>query len=189
MEESGFDRCLAPLMRPLTLVVLLSLLLPACSVADLSGCPEKDPGLVGREDGLAGRAATLPRPDCMLDISDLHRYEDGRNEGLRRYCTAQRGYQLGLEGKAINTEVCSGDFVDELARGHAVGDSLRQHLSQRDQLLSQAQDIERIAAGQAEDSPQRQTLLQQAADARFQARQHDNEVEALRGVVAVEKWR
>ncbi|MGE4070883.1 MAG: DUF2799 domain-containing protein [Lysobacterales bacterium] len=176
-------------MRPLTLVFLISLLLPACRVADLSGCPEKDPGLVGQEDGLAGRAATLPRPDCMLDISDVQRYEDGREDGLRRYCSAQRGYQLGLEGTPINTEVCSANFAKELERGHAVGDSLRQHLSQRDQLLSQAQDIERIAADQAEDSPERQALLQQAADARFQARQHDNEVEALRGVVAVEKWR
>jgi hypothetical protein len=176
-------------MRLIPFSCLAALLLSSCSAADLSGCPDKDPGLVGQEDGLAGRAATLPRADCMLDISNVHRYEDGRNDGLRRYCTAQRGYQLGLEGTAVNTEVCTGDFVKELRRGYAVGDSLRAHLRQRDELLSQAQDIERIAADQAEDSPERQTLLQQAADARFQARQHDNEVEALRGVVAVEKWR
>lgn len=176
-------------MRALVISCVLVSLLSACSMADRSGCPQKDLELIGQEDGLAGREATLPTDNCQLAVSELQRYEDGRKEGLRRYCQAQRGYQLGLEGQAINAALCAGDSAKELERGFAVGDNLRQHLRKRDELLSQAKDAEHIAGSLTQGSPERGSLEQQAADARFQARQHDNEVEALRGVVAVEKWR
>lgn len=176
-------------MRLITICCALSLTLSACSVADLSGCPKKDLGLVGQEDGLAGREASLPTQTCQLDESELRPYHEGRKDGLRRYCSAQRGYQLGLEGLPKRMELCADEAAMELQRGFNVGDNLRKYLAERDELLSQAQDTERLAADVTEDSAERQTLLQQAADARFQARQRDNDIEALRGVVAVEKWR
>jgi hypothetical protein len=175
-------------MRLLLVLPLLGLLC-ACARGERLACPEQDVGEIGIDEGTRGLVASLPKPDCVLDVSETTRYQQGRDHGLRLYCQAQRGYQLGLDGQAINPQLCDEKFAKELQRGFAVGDGLRQHLRQRDELLSQASDAERLAARLPADSPERHSIDQQAADARFEARQHDNEVEALRGIVAIEKWR
>lgn len=173
-------------MRPFLL--LLPLLLSACTPADRLGCPESDLATLGREEALAGKPALLPRADCVLDADEQQRYGDGRADGLARYCEARRGYQLGLDGKPADPAVCGKD-AGEFSRGFEVGNQLRTHLAERDRLNAQAGDAERAAAQLPAAAPERQSMEQQAATARAEARQHENEVEALRGIVAVEKWR
>jgi hypothetical protein len=94
-----------------------------------------------------------------------------------------------MDGKGIEVEMCAGDAAAELQRGFAIGENLRAHLRQRDQLLNQARDIERAGATLPKSSAERRKLEDEAAAKRFDARQHENEVEALRGIVALEQWR
>lgn len=176
-------------MRLMLMLPLLALSLVACNHANRSACPTQDLTDFGREEALRGSIATLPKPDCEIDAAEQQRYLTGREEGLKRYCLAERGYQLGLDGKAVDTKLCADDAAKELQRGFEIGDNLRSQLRQRDDLITQAQDVERVAADLPEGSPERRKLEDQAAGLRFDARQHDNEVEALRGIVAVEKWR
>lgn len=173
-------------VRPFLL--LLPLLLSACTPADRLGCPADDLESLGREEALAGKPATLPRADCALAADESDRYLRGRGDGLARYCKAQRGYQIALDGRAADPSVC-GSGAAEFSRGFEVGTQLRTHLAERDRLNAQAGDAERAAAQLPAAAPERQSLEQQAATARAEARQHENEVEALRGIVAVEQWR
>lgn len=175
-----------PAVRPFLL--LLPLLLSACTPADRLGCPAGNLESLGRKEALAGKPAGLPRADCALDADESDRYLRGRSEGLARYCKAQRGYQLALDGHAADPSTC-GASAAEFSRGFEVGKNLRTHLSERDRLNAQAGDAERAAAQLPAAAPERQSLEQQAATARAEARQHENEVEALRGIVAIEQWR
>jgi hypothetical protein len=152
------------------------------------GCKTGDFEMLGQVEALAGKPASLPRADCALDTEETERYLRGRAEGLARYCTAQRGYQLALDGHAADPSTC-GASAAEFSRGFEVGKNLRTHLSERDRLNAQAGDAERAAAQLPAAAPERQSLEQQAATARAEARQHENEVEALRGIVAIEQWR
>ena len=176
-------------MRHLLLLPLLILALGACERADRRGCPIRDLADIGRDEGSRGAPASLPTAECALDTAETQRYLEGRQAGLKRYCVAQRGYQLAMDGKTISVDLCPGEAVAEMQRGFAIGDNLRTHLRQRDELLNEARDIERAAASLPKTSPERRKLEDEAAGKRFDARQHENEVEALRGIVAVERWR
>lgn len=176
-------------MRQLWLPILLTLALPACERADRLGCTTQDLATLGRSEGVRGVAATLPKADCALDAAELQRYTEGREEGLKRYCVGLRGYQLALDGKTINAELCSEEAAKELKLGFEIGDNLRSQLRQRDDLLNEARNIERAAAALPKASAERRKLEDEAAGKRFDARQHENEVEALRGIVAVKQWR
>lgn len=169
------------------LLPLILLGLAGCR-ADLSQCPDVDLARVGREEALSGVAAALPKPGCAPTGADLAAYERGRAEGLQRYCSAARGYALGMDGKAINADLCSAEAAKELHRGFEVGKELRHHLGERDRLNAQASETDRVAATLPEGSPERRKIEDQAAGLRFDARQRENDVEALRGIVAVEKW-
>ena len=97
--------------------------------------------------------------------------------------------EMAMDGKTISVDLCPGEAVAEMQRGFAIGDNLRTQLRQRDELLNEARDIERAAASLPKTSAERRKLEDEAAGKRFDARQHENEVEALRGIVAVERWR
>lgn len=175
-----------PRISWLSLIPLLTL--GACG-ADLSQCPGPDLARVGREEALAGQQASLPKPGCAPAGTDLSAYLQGRSEGLARYCTAARGYALGLDGKVVDATLCTADQGKELTRGFEVGKELRHHLAERDRLNTQASDAERVAATLPENSPERRQIEDQAAGLRFDARQRENDVEALRGAAAVEQWK
>ncbi len=171
------------------LLPLLMLSIAGCQRPDRTGCPTIDLANLGSSEGARAAAPSLPKSDCVLDDAETARYQAGREAGLKRYCVALRGYQLGLDGKVIDPSVCTDEAASELKRGFEVGDNLRIQLQRRDELLNEARDIERSAASLPKDSAERRKLEEQAAGKRFDARQRENEVEALRGIVAVERWR
>jgi|GEM_PF-1544359 len=176
-------------MRVVPLLLFVTIVLAGCQAPDRSGCPARALAQVGRDEALRGLPASLPKADCALDEAEQQRYLAGRTEGLKRFCRAERGYKLGLDGKAVDGSLCSADDAKELQRGFEVGDNLRQFLSRHDSLLAQARDSERLAARSPENSAEARAHQDKAAGLRFDARQQENEVEALRAIVAVEKWR
>ncbi len=175
-------------MRNLSVVIAMALLLSACTSGDKSACPAGDLARFAKDQALRGEAANLPGPGCDLSAAEVSVYQQARSEGLSRYCKADRGYALGVDGKTVDPSLCDEAGVKELNRGFEVGKNLRTHLTQRDALLSQAKDAERVAATVAEGTPARAALDNEAATLRLEARSHETEVEALRGLVAIEKW-
>ena len=51
---------------------------------------------------------------------DFNHYEQGRMEGLRKYCTVQKGYSLGTSGRQYNY-VCPLDLESTFLKGYYHG--------------------------------------------------------------------
>jgi hypothetical protein len=80
----------------------LTLLTSACASLSESECRTGDWYNIGLRDGQAGydsRAAEHGDACRKQRVKpDLEQYNRGRTEGLRSYCTASNGYQVGLRG-------------------------------------------------------------------------------------------
>lgn len=110
------------------LVALLGLLASGCASMNEDECRVADWRAVGYEDGVSGRPASHigERREACADYGlapDFAAYRQGRNEGLREYCTPASGYRLGLNGRAFKA-VCpselQGDFREAYKSGHEI---------------------------------------------------------------------
>lgn len=93
-------------------LVMLSLLLAGCSSLSKQECRNADWYIIGLEDGSAGRTLQTVgshRKACAkVDVvPDMAAYENGHDQGRRRYCTVGNGFQLGDSGARYNG-VCQG---------------------------------------------------------------------------------
>ncbi len=168
--------------------LLLVLTLAGCESRERGGCPG-DLGAFGRDEALRAQAASLPNPSCELAAGELAVYGKAREEGLARLCSGPVAFARGVDGGAFDLALCEGDAKDIAQRAHETGTLLREHIATRDALLAKANEAETRLAALANDAPERRALEDEAAGLRFDARQRDNDIEALRGVAAVEKWR
>ncbi|WP_051259052.1 DUF2799 domain-containing protein [Chitinibacter tainanensis] len=87
-------RCLIP--------VALLLLTTGCASLSDSECRTGDWYSIGLRDGQNGYSSQVAEhaKACRKQrvAPDLEQYNRGREEGLRSYCTASNGYQVGLRG-------------------------------------------------------------------------------------------
>jgi hypothetical protein len=106
----------------------LSVLLQGCATLNKDECRLADWRLIGYQDGVAGKSATVVgeyREDCAKHavVPDLDEYNAGRAEGLLEYCKAENGYRLGNAGRGL-APVCpaalAGDFRDAYNAGRKV---------------------------------------------------------------------
>lgn len=115
----------SPTFATFALGTLTSLLL-------LSGCASLTPQqcqlghwqAIGYNDGVAGRSADRisdhQKACAKTGISpDYRAWEQGRQEGLRHYCTPSNAYQLGKRGSSLN-HVCPSD-IEALQRSNQAG--------------------------------------------------------------------
>jgi hypothetical protein len=84
---------------------LLILLASGCASLDRNECLTADWYAIGLEDGARGRAVERlgdHRRACAKHnvTPDASRYVAGRNEGLKSFCTYQRGFSEGRAGHA-----------------------------------------------------------------------------------------
>jgi hypothetical protein len=112
-----------PFLTGAILVVLV--LLQGCATLDKDECILADWRLIGYQDGVAGKSATIVgeyRKDCAKHavVPDLDAYRAGREEGLQQYCKADNGYRLGNAGRglpAVCPKALEGDFRDAYNAG------------------------------------------------------------------------
>ncbi len=111
-------------MRHLILPAL-TLLTSACTSLSQSECRTGDWYGIGLRDGQAGydsQIANHAKACSKQGIKpDLAQYNRGRSEGLRSYCTAASGYQVGLRGGTAGN-VCPAEsqaaFMGAYQRGY-----------------------------------------------------------------------
>ena len=103
--------------KKITLATLSAalLLLAGCATMNEDECRSADWYTVGFEDGAHGRAINYignHREACAeYGISPrADRYQDGWNEGIRRYCTPRNGYQAGMRGASRSAQ-CPADLA------------------------------------------------------------------------------
>ena len=129
-------------------LVLLSVLMVGCATLNEDECVTADWYEIGYSDGVKGQ------PDSYLEKhrkacakhgvrANLDDWLAGREAGLKRYCTAQKGYEEGLNNRTYHG-VCEGRAADEFLRAYEQG----QQLYQQRTLVS---DLERDIAQTSED--------------------------------------
>jgi hypothetical protein len=162
----------------------LLLLLTAC--ADRNGCPTEDLVAYGKAEGERGELATLPHDRCELSEAERDRYFVARAQGLAIYCDPQRGFDAGLRGELLDVEACPIDRRAKFQSGNQTAHFLVEKEARQAELLLEARELE----ARAEDAyePEASGLRQEAAARRMDARQEENDLEALRGLAIVEGW-
>jgi len=108
------------------LLSLLALFAVGCASLNEQECAVSDWNLIGYEDGAAGYPASRVgdhRRACAKHgvVPDMTSYREGRNEGLREYCVASNGFNVGAGGghyRGVCPAELEADFVAAFNDGH-----------------------------------------------------------------------
>jgi Protein of unknown function (DUF2799) len=112
---------------PLSAAAFLACLLLAagCATTSVEQCAQRDWYSAGLTDGRAGAPAEqlVQRWEACAaqGVSlDRERYEAGRADGLREYCTVSGGIDAGRKGR-VYQDVCSGSGEQDFMSGYYLG--------------------------------------------------------------------
>lgn len=90
-----------------------------------AACAQTDWLRYGLNDGTLGVPAS-ERAEAFLDCqkvgqpADIAAYQQGRAEGLREYCTVEKGYEVGRQGRDYD-RVCPPELEPDFLQGLAQG--------------------------------------------------------------------
>ena len=106
-------------------VLAVIIFLTGCASVSKEDCLVTDWFEIGRMDGMQGKPRTVfqnrAKPCLEHGISaDRQAYYRGHDEGLRHYCTEQRGFELGRQGLAYRS-VCPIDLEKGFRAGYQNG--------------------------------------------------------------------
>jgi hypothetical protein len=154
-------------MRPTAcIVIMLTALLGGCASMNRDQCMSANWYAIGLEDGARGQPVERlgdHRRACAeyRVMPDAERYVAGRNEGLKSFCTYERGFSHGRSGQGY-----AGGCPADMARNFQAGYQLGRELHDLHRRLSEVQnDIARSKAALKDGIPN--------------PRQRANEVERL----------
>lgn len=127
----------------IALMVIAAIFISGCAGMSKKECSTADWYAYGQQDGQAGApASTVNRyvENCSKHDVPVNRsqYQQGWDIGIRRYCTPQNGYQVGLSGRELPM-VCPSDMQAEFAKAHARGLTefkIKRDISNAEQALS-----------------------------------------------------
>lgn len=106
-------------------VAAIILLLTGCASMSKEDCLVTDWYEIGRMDGMQGQARIgfQSRAKACLEhgiSADRVAYYQGHDEGLKHYCTEQRGFELGRQGQVYRT-VCPLELEKDFRAGYRNG--------------------------------------------------------------------
>ena len=134
------------------LVVLLGLLVSGCASMGEDECRVADWRAIGYEDGVSGKAASHlgERREACAEYGvtpNFAAYQQGRDEGLRQFCTPASGYRLGRNGRPFSS-VCpselQADFRDAYKSGREIYQAAAVVRATRSRLRRKEQELEEI---------------------------------------------
>lgn len=147
-----------PALRTVSSVLLA--LLAGCATLDKEECVNADWFAIGLEDGARGRAVERlgdHRRACAKHnvTPNAERYLAGRNEGLKTFCTYERGFSEGRAGRSyVAACPAASNFVAGYNRGREIHGLSRQ-------LADVEKEIARIKAALKEGIPNPRTRAQE----------------------------
>ena len=148
-------------------------IMTGCASAAKKTCLQTDWQRVGYEEGIRGQMAaysTSQHETCIAEgvPPDIKLYEQGRRDGLLKYCTNDNGYERGVKGdlyQGVCPPILEGSFMDGYQRGLPVfgrqlegniiaivnkQEKLRQELASAEEGIAYLEkEIAQAAAGQA----------------------------------------
>jgi hypothetical protein len=129
------------------IALMAACLLAGCASLDKDECRNADWYAIGLEDGALGRTVERlgdHRRACAEHgvAPQTERYLAGRNEGLKSFCTYERGYSQGRAGQAY-----AGACPKEMAAGFVAGYQRGRELYELHRRLQETErEIARIKA-------------------------------------------
>jgi hypothetical protein len=126
-----------------------------CAAVSKEDCLVTDWFEIGRLDGMQGTARTAlqNRAKACLEHgvnADRRAYYQGHDEGLKYYCTAQKGFELGRKGLAYKS-VCPLQLEKDFRLGYQKGQELFQYESKIASLQRRLKKIERKISKKEEE--------------------------------------
>ncbi len=135
-------------MKRLQLIVLTSLifLLATCASISKQECLVGEWEQLGYRDGSQGKASSrlgAHMEECGKHGMAVDRtlYQKGYQEGLKVYCTYERGVEIGRAGRYF-TEVCPVALAAEFRRGYQFGQQIKKLEDQITTLETEVQKLE-----------------------------------------------
>ncbi len=131
-----------PLILSFTIIVAFS----GCATLSKNECLEADWFEIGRRDGAMGKPRALfqqHRDACLKHSISPNRdaYYEGRDEGLKFYCTKDNGFKQGRLGRRYQY-VCPEELEAEFLAGYVEGKEVREYESKIASLKRRLQEIE-----------------------------------------------
>lgn len=132
--------------KVIAVLALIAVVLSGCAGMSKKECSNADWYAYGLQDGQVGSPATSVNryvENCSKHDVPVNRqeYQQGHEVGIRRFCTPQNGYQVGLSGRPLPA-VCPSDLQTEFAAAHEQGFTefkIRRDISNAENSLSQLQ--------------------------------------------------
>lgn len=114
-----------PASAQLSVALALFALLAGCATLDKNECLRADWYAVGLEDGARGQPVERlghHRRACAEHgiTPQTERYLAGRSEGLKSYCTYDRGVSVGRSGQSYSA-VCPDSLAGRFSAGYQIG--------------------------------------------------------------------
>jgi hypothetical protein len=147
------------------LILLLPLLvLVGCASISKEECTAGDWVSVGFRDGSAGRSIDFlsnhAKACAEVGVTpNRSQWEQGRAQGLLRYCTPQNAYTLGKNGASVNN-VCPAQQVRGLSRANAWGREYFNIGREISDLRNERDDLRRVLAAMTGELTPEQAALQ-----------------------------
>ena len=132
-------------MKSILLAMLCTLgVLASCGLSE-EQCTKADWGSIGKANGANGRSSEYVKnhvKSCEKHGISVNqsRWEQGRKEGLKYYCTAQNVYNQGRRGSELRNVCPSGDIAN-LQKANAKGLSYHQYSSEINDLEREQSDL------------------------------------------------
>jgi hypothetical protein len=160
------------IVRVKYLAVAALLGLASCATLSEDACREGDWSQIGFRDGTNGRGADFidqHTKACSRFAVTVNqsKWEAGRQEGLKRYCTTSNVYREGTNGRRLKS-VCPIELQDRLELANDRGliwRNIGQDISSAEREI---RSINRLLATLPADNPSRGSLLSQRARLRLE---------------------
>jgi chaperonin cofactor prefoldin len=128
------------------LILLLTVFVVGCATLNEDECYTADWYEIGYSDGVKGQPHSYVekhRKACSKHgvRANFDEWQSGHQAGLKRYCTAQKGYEEGLNNRTYHG-VCEGRPADQFLQAYEQGQKLYQ---QRTLVSDLQRDIEQTS--------------------------------------------
>lgn len=134
-------------------VVVAGLTVAACATLSQEECLQGDWRTIGYMDGVDGRPMSRVENHakaCQKSgvTPDMSLYSQGRDQGLRRYCTETNGFRVGRQGHAY-AGVCPPPVEPEFLGGYADGERVHAAVSRLESARSELSNADARAERRA----------------------------------------
>jgi hypothetical protein len=190
--------------RTLPLLVIVTISLQGCGTLSPDECQTADWYTTGYQDGLQGRVSrsvaehheSCAKRDVAARVAS---YSQGRDHGLKQFCSPRNGFRLGLEGLPYNGVCPAGaerEFLPAYGQGKEIfdaelqvrrlGEILRVNTSERRNLAVSVQQKEVELAAPDTTPKRRADLLLEMSDLQATVAMVETEISGIEAALAEE---